>query len=79
MRGIVVVVAALALAGTAAAKECKQVSGTFAAEQVTCPAPFCTAGALTGGLVASYAFAMTSATHMRGTSKRSCFNGISRL
>ena len=61
MRGIVVVVAALAFAGTAAAKECKEVSGTFEAEQVACPAPFCTAGALTGDLVASYAFAMTSA------------------
>lgn len=61
MRGIVVVVAALVLAGTAAAKECKPVSGTFAADQVACPAPFCTAGTLTGGLVASYAFTMTSA------------------
>lgn len=61
MRVIAVLVAALALAGTAAAKECKPVSGTFAAEQVTCPAPFCTAGSLTGDLTATYAFAMTSA------------------
>jgi hypothetical protein len=61
MRGIAIVIAALALAGTAAAKECKPVSGSFAAEQVACPAPFCTAGALTGDLRASYAFAMTSA------------------
>ena len=61
MKAIAVAVAALALAGTAAAKECKPVSGSFAAEQVACPAPFCTAGMLTGDLTASYSFTMTSA------------------
>ena len=60
-------VLALALAGAlvwsaaAAAKECKPVSGTFAAEQVVC-AGFCTAGTLSGDLTASYSFAMTSSS-----------------
>lgn len=53
---------ALALAGTAAAKECKPVSGDFVADIVPCdpPGPFCTAGTLTGDLDATYAFRMTS-------------------
>lgn len=66
MRALVIAVvatAALALAGTAAAKECKPVSGDFVADTVPCdpPGPFCTAGTLTGDLDATYAFRMTSA------------------
>lgn len=55
------VATALVWSATAAAKECKPVSGTFEATQVACPGPFCTAGTLTGDLTASYSFAMTSA------------------
>ena len=59
-------VAALALAGVAAAKECKPVSGTFSAENVfppECASPvgFCTRGALTGDLDAGYAFTQLTA------------------
>ena len=57
----VALVAALVGSATAAAKECKPVSGTFEATIVPCPAPLCTAGTLTGDLTASYAFTMTSA------------------
>ena len=53
---------ALVWTAAAAAKECTPVSGTFEAATVACPAPFCTAGTLTGDLEATYAFAMTSAT-----------------
>lgn len=54
-------VAALALAGTAAAKQCKPVAGTFSAVAVlppecTSPVGFCTRGTLTGDLDAEYAF-----------------------
>jgi hypothetical protein len=57
----VALAAALVWSATATAKECKPVSGTFEATIVPCPAPLCTAGALTGGLTSSYAFTMTSA------------------
>jgi len=57
----VALAAALVWSATAAAKECKPVSGTFEATIVPCPAPLCTAGTLTGGLTSSYAFTMTSA------------------
>jgi hypothetical protein len=60
-------VAALALAGVAAAKECKPVSGTFSAVNVfppecTSPVGFCTRGTLTGDLDAGYEFSQTAAT-----------------
>jgi hypothetical protein len=58
----VALAAALVWSATAAAKECKPVSGTFEATIVPCPAPLCTAGALTGSLTSSYAFTMTSAS-----------------
>jgi hypothetical protein len=58
----VVLATSLVWSAAAAAKECKPVSGTFEATIVACPAPFCTAGSLTGGLTASYSFVMTSAT-----------------
>jgi hypothetical protein len=57
----VVLATSLVWSAAAAAKECKPVSGTFEATIVACPAPFCTAGSLTGGLTASYSFVMTSA------------------
>ena len=57
----VALAAALVWSATAAAKECKPVSGTFEATIVPCAAPLCTAGTLTGGLTSSYAFTMTSA------------------
>jgi len=59
---VLAVTVALVWSAAAAAKECKPVSGTFEATTVACPAPFCTAGSLTGDLEATYAFAMTSAT-----------------
>lgn len=54
----------LVWSSAAAAKECKPVSGTFEATTVACAGPFCTAGSLTGGLRASYFFAMTSASQV---------------
>ena len=60
----VALAAALVWSATAAAKECKPVSGTFEATIVPCPAPLCTAGTLTGGLTSSYAFTMTSASQV---------------
>jgi hypothetical protein len=68
-RGLIVVVAvvgALALAGVAAAKECKPVSGTFSAVNVfppecLSPVGFCTRGTLTGDLAASYEFTQLTA------------------
>jgi len=62
-RSVLVLAAIVALVWTAgaAAKECKPIAGTFEATTVACPAPLCTAGSLTGGLTASYAFTMTSA------------------
>jgi len=58
----VVLVTSLVWSSAAAAKECKPVSGTFEATTVACAAPFCTAGSLTGGLTASYFFAISSAS-----------------
>ncbi len=61
----VTVVAALALAGVAAAKDCKPISGAFVADSLTGPAcaspvGFCTHGTLTGDLRASYDFVQLS-------------------
>lgn len=58
---LAVVTLALAAPAVAAAAECEQVKGDFAADVVPCAGPFCTAGTLTGDVNATYSFAMTAA------------------
>ena len=72
--GCVALLAALALPGVAAAKDCRDVAGGFSAGPPppgTCVSFFCTAGSLEGGVKGTYFFTATGVTPTGGLTGRS--------